>query len=451
MELRRLRLRRAGGEHFADVVIGVAPGAAIGQGHAAADRVERALHDALPGIDVVVHVEPRRGDGGIRERALAAALTVSHVREIHNLTVLDVDGSIEVSLHLKLPGDLPLDEAHDIAEQVEAAILAQVPEVRTVQTHIEPLKETASGEEVAIDTAAIEAAVREETGAEPRELRFVRTDDGIVAFLTLGLGSAGSVADAHGRATRDRGTRARRRPGDRRRRGAHRAVMRLCMFHPVGHPMERGWVGRVDGDRVVHLAAQTLQSFFSGGGSAREHAEYPLAEVQLLAPVLHPPSIRVFDDESSFAFANPAAIRAPGSEIAGDVALVLAPRIAALIGAEGAVAGFTILAEWRDPARRPPKDRDFALGLGPVVVTTDAFEPGACVQVVLVDGAEVARLPVAVFDWAAATAFAAERTRLYPGDLLAGPSCGLVDGIAPGSVVEVGVDGIGALELRIAP
>ena len=120
VELRRLRLRRAGGEHFADVVIGVAPGAAIGQGHAAADRVEQALHGALPGIDVVVHVEPREGAGALRERVLAAALTVSLVREIHNLKVLDVDGSIEVALHLKLPGDLPLDQAHDIAEQVEA-------------------------------------------------------------------------------------------------------------------------------------------------------------------------------------------------------------------------------------------------------------------------------------------------------------------------------------------
>ena len=201
VELRRLRLRRAGGEHFADVVIGVAPGAAIGQGHAAADRVEHALHEALPGIDVVVHVEPRGGEGGVRERVLAAALTVSHVRELHNLTVLDVDGSTEVSLHLKLPGDLPLEEAHDIAEQVEAAIRRDVPEVRTVQTHLEPFKETATGEEVAIDAAVVEAAVREETGAAPRELRFVRTDDGIVVFLTLGLPSAGSLADAHGRAS----------------------------------------------------------------------------------------------------------------------------------------------------------------------------------------------------------------------------------------------------------
>ena len=201
VELRRLRLRRAGGEHFADVVIGVAPGAAVGQGHAAADRVEAALHEALPGIDVVVHVEPRGADVGVRERALAAALSVSHVREIHNLTVLQVGDSTEISLHLKLPGDLPLDQAHAIAERVEQAILAEVPEVGSVQTHLEPLSEAAEGEEVAIDAAAVEAAIREETGAEPRELRFVRTDDGIVAFLTLGLAGDESLADAHGRAS----------------------------------------------------------------------------------------------------------------------------------------------------------------------------------------------------------------------------------------------------------
>jgi cation diffusion facilitator family transporter len=201
VELRRLRLRRAGGEHFADVVIGVAPGAAVGQGHAAADRVERALHDALPGIDVVVHVEPRDADGGLRERALAAALTVSHVREIHNLTVLEVGDAREVSLHLKLPGTLSLEEAHAMAEEVEHAILHEVPEVESVQTHLEPLAEDAAGEEVALDTAAIEDLVRAELGDGPRELRLVRTDDGIVAFLTLALDAGETLADAHGRAS----------------------------------------------------------------------------------------------------------------------------------------------------------------------------------------------------------------------------------------------------------
>jgi divalent metal cation (Fe/Co/Zn/Cd) transporter len=108
---------------------------------------------------------------------------------------------MEVSLHLKLPGDLPLDSAHDIAEQVEAAILGQVAEVQSVRTHLEPIAETAAGREVDVDAAVIEQVVRDETGADPRELRFVRTDDGIVVFLTLGLGGQGSLTDAHGRAS----------------------------------------------------------------------------------------------------------------------------------------------------------------------------------------------------------------------------------------------------------
>jgi hypothetical protein len=222
--------------------------------------------------------------------------------------------------------------------------------------------------------------------------------------------------------------------------------MRLCMFHPVGHPLERGWVGRVDGDRVVQLAAQTLQSFFTGGGTAREHAEYPLAEVRLLPPVLHPPSIRLFDGEAFFAFANPAAILGHEGEVSVGADLVLAPRIAGVIGTDGALAAFTILAEWRDPTREPPKDRDFSLGLGPVAVTAGDFDPGACTLVVRVDGEELA-YPVTAFDWSAAVTLAAERTRLYPGDLLAAPSCGFVEGI--GRIAQIEVAGIGTLEQRI--
>jgi len=163
--------------------------------------VEAALRATLPDADVVVHVEPAGLEAGIRERALAAALVVSHVREIHNLAVLEVGGRTEVSLHLKLPGDLTLERAHEIAELVEKAILDAVPEVGSVQTHLEPLAEEASGEEVAVDQKAVEAAVRAETGASPRELRFVRTDDGLVAFLTLGLAGEDTLTDAHARAS----------------------------------------------------------------------------------------------------------------------------------------------------------------------------------------------------------------------------------------------------------
>jgi divalent metal cation (Fe/Co/Zn/Cd) transporter len=207
VELRRLRMRQAAGRHFADVVIGVDFDAAVGQGHAAADAVERAVQSALPEADVVVHVEPRADDSAIRERAHAAALGVPRVREVHNVSVLSVGSSNELSLHLKLPGDLSLEEAHEIAEEVERAIHEAVPEVDSVQTHLEPLAEEIAGtrprqREVAENNEIIERIVREVTGTTPQELRFLHTDEGLVAFLTLRLGGGTVLADAHAQASK---------------------------------------------------------------------------------------------------------------------------------------------------------------------------------------------------------------------------------------------------------
>jgi cation diffusion facilitator family transporter len=206
VQLRRLRMRQAGGRHFADVVIGVSPDAAVGQGHAAADAVEEAVQRALPESDIVVHVEPAEGEGALRERVLAAALTVPRVREVHNLRLVAVDAGVQVALHLKLPGELSLEEAHDVASQVELAIGRAVPEVVSVQTHLEPLREPGAGrtpEEADVEAyvEVVERIVRERTGAPPRELRFLQTEDGLVAFLTLALDRTSPLADAHARAS----------------------------------------------------------------------------------------------------------------------------------------------------------------------------------------------------------------------------------------------------------
>jgi len=266
------------------------------------------------------------------------------------------------------------------------------------------------------------------------------------------------------------------------------------MFHPLDHPLERGWVGRIEGDRVVHLAAQTLQSFFTGGGTAREHAVYPLDGVRLLAPVLQPPAVRIFESQEVFAFANPAAVAGPGTAVSAPLTtsdkvsqaaraggsqapsdkvsqaaraggsqaaraggsqapsdkvsqggLTLLPRLAAVIGADGVIGGFTALLDWRAPARPAPKDSDFALGLGPLVVTPDELDPEGLAASIRVDGGERLRGRFTGFDWEAARALAAAGTSLRPGDLLAGPCLAEVAEIGPGAMVELEVEGIGVL------
>ena len=139
--------------------------------------------------------------------------------------------------------------------------------------------------------------------------------------------------------------------------------------------------------------------------------------------------MRVFDDPGAFVFANPAAIRSPGSEIPrpGRGRLGAVTRRVAVIGADGRIAGWTGLVEWRAPDLAAPKDRDFALLLGPAVETA------------LADS----------FDWEGARALAATNTRLRPGDLLAGPALERHEGIENGGFV-VSFDGIGELTAFVA-
>ena len=156
---------------------------------------------------MVVHVEPRQGtEAALRERTLAAALRVPRVREIHNVNVLRIGERTEVSLHLKLPGELSLDEAHAIASSVEAAIAEAVPEVDAVQTHLEPLAEpaeaTAAGPaEVELEIERVRQIVREVTSGEARGIRFLHSDEGLVVFLTLRVDPESPLSEAHARAS----------------------------------------------------------------------------------------------------------------------------------------------------------------------------------------------------------------------------------------------------------
>ncbi len=204
--------------------------------------------------------------------------------------------------------------------------------------------------------------------------------------------------------------------------------MRLCMFSPAGQELERGWPGRIDGEHVTQLAAQTLQSFFASGSSAREHAAFRLDDVVLRAPVLEPPAVRIFDDPASFCFANPAAVRSPGARIPRPSGrLDAVARRVAVIGCDGEIAGWTGLVQWLAPALAHPKDCDFCLLLGPVV-ETEGGEDG--------------------FEWEAARALAEAHTRLRPGDLLAGSALAHHEDVGPGPFGHA-FDGLGELRALV--
>ena len=265
------------------------------------------------------------------------------------------------------------------------------------------------------------------------------------------------------------------------------------MFTPRELALERGWPGRIEGDRVVQLAAQTLEAFVTGGGQARGHAEYRLDEVDLRPPVLRPPAVRDFYafeqhvrnararrdldvppewyEAPVFYFSNPSAIVGPEVEVPypeGTAELDYELEVAAVIGGAGDIAGFTVMNDWsaRDLQRQemriglgPAKGKDFATSFGPVLVTVDEFDGSAGTMVARVNGEERSRGDLADMHWPWAELLhrAGRNTVLRPGDLLGsgcvGSGCILEHGdgrwLQPGDVVELEVEGIGVLRNTI--
>jgi fumarylacetoacetate (FAA) hydrolase len=271
-------------------------------------------------------------------------------------------------------------------------------------------------------------------------------------------------------------------------------------------------VGRLDGDpeadgsdaRVVELAARTMLDWLRGDGHAPTGRDHPLGHVTLLAPLAEPPSVRDFFayeghvgagwrlrgedipqawyDAPAFYFSNPASIHGPGQPVrrpAGCEWLDFELEIAAVIGEDGEIAGFTLLNDWsaRDLQVRemavglgPAKGKDFATSLGPWLVTPDELpiDDGRLqlTATATLNGETITSTHAGAMHWSwpQLVAHAARETRLRPGDVLGSGTLDRgslldlnaaagVDGakrwLAPGGTVTIAAPGLGTLSAPV--
>ena len=243
----------------------------------------------------------------------------------------------------------------------------------------------------------------------------------------------------------------------------------------------------MEGDRVVEIGAPSLATWLEIGGE--DVGEHVLADVNLLAPIPRPPSVRDFyaferHVQSAraqrglemapewyqlpvFYFSNPAAVSGPEDVIAfpqESSAWDYELEAAAIVGAGGTIAGFTVMNDWsaRDLQKMemavglgPAKGKDFATSLGPVLVTPDELGDLRLEMVARVNGEERSRGSMGDIHWPwdELAAHAGRNTRLVAGDLLGsgtvGTGCILEHGdgrwLQPGDVVELEIEGIGVL------
>ena len=206
-EVRSVRVREAGGESFADVVIGVSRLEGLERSHQTMDQVEDAVRSQIGPAQVTVHVEPSTGAEAPNERVAAAALRVPGVVETHNISVLEQgSGGRAITLHVRLPEDMPMREAALTVEQLKREIRSEFGVAR-VYAHVEP---SALGAQPARDIGAEQPqlvraaseAVTRVAGQGAAEVVVYRQGERLLVVTSLRAEPGRSVREAHVLASR---------------------------------------------------------------------------------------------------------------------------------------------------------------------------------------------------------------------------------------------------------
>lgn len=128
----------------------VSPEQTVGEAHALVTRLEERLRRVLPDLGrIVTHIEPRplfetpplpsEGVHGLARAALEIARRLYPDNYWHDLDIRpEADGGYALSMHCYVQPDMPLEEAHRLAEKVETQVKAALPALHRVTIHTEP-------------------------------------------------------------------------------------------------------------------------------------------------------------------------------------------------------------------------------------------------------------------------------------------------------------------------
>jgi cation diffusion facilitator family transporter len=136
LAIEQARVRRAGSATFADLTLALPRSFTFEHTNELVRSTTEAVQRVVPDADVVVHTVPRQSSTESifdRVRAVAARNNVS----VHEVSVQSIGGKLRVEQHVELNESITLAEAHNFVTAMEAEILREVPEVKSVLTHIE--------------------------------------------------------------------------------------------------------------------------------------------------------------------------------------------------------------------------------------------------------------------------------------------------------------------------
>jgi cation diffusion facilitator family transporter len=172
-EVRSVRVRRSGPQLLGDVAVATRRMLPVEAAGGMIEDIKDVARRTLPGLEVNVAVEAQERPSDLVERVHAAAARDGMARDLHNVTVeRESDGSLHLTMHAKVSGDITLAAATERSAQLERTLREELPEASRIDIHLEPMEPTLiTGEDVTSRRSQLAARVRQVVEAQPEVLK----------------------------------------------------------------------------------------------------------------------------------------------------------------------------------------------------------------------------------------------------------------------------------------
>jgi divalent metal cation (Fe/Co/Zn/Cd) transporter len=172
-DVRSVRVRRSGDRMIGDAVVTARPTLTVEGAQQLREEVATAVREGHPRLDLALVVESQSDAEHLVERVHAVTDRQPLVRDVHNVTVeREQDGSLHLSLHVKLPGEMTLEAAGRTSALIETSLRNEFPELHRVDVHLEPLEpDSVAGADVTQRRADLAGRIRRLVEEHPAVLR----------------------------------------------------------------------------------------------------------------------------------------------------------------------------------------------------------------------------------------------------------------------------------------
>jgi cation diffusion facilitator family transporter len=203
-EARSARVRRSGAHLIGDVEVTGRPTLALEAAEGLAAAVRQAVKAALPEIELTVFVGSGSDPTQLVERVHAAAARNGRFKDLHDVVVeREADDQLHLSLHAKLPPTTSMREATRDAQALEEDLRRELPELRRIDLHLEPLEpDVVHGRDVTAEHADLVGRIEKAAAGDPgvaacQEVELSSRAGAITAYVMVKVPDDLTLEQAH--------------------------------------------------------------------------------------------------------------------------------------------------------------------------------------------------------------------------------------------------------------